>query len=56
MTASISLDTVHFTTDGIRAICTTRAVHLAFDPTDPSISCDKCRLWLAGYRAGKADR
>lgn len=48
---------VHFTSDGIRAVCAdAMASRLAFDPEDRAISCTKCRLYLKGYRAGKAAR
>lgn len=47
----------HFTVDSIRAVCGNAMAHsLAFDPEDPAISCDKCRLYLKGYRAGKGAR
>ena len=47
----------HFTTDSVRAVCGNAMAHsLAFDPEDPAISCDRCRLYLRGYRAGKAAR
>ena len=48
---------IHFTTNGNHAICgNPSARSLAFDHDDPAISCDKCRLWLAGYRAGREAR
>lgn len=48
---------VHFTADGIQAVCAdAMASSLAFDPDDAAISCTKCRLYLKGYRAGKAAR
>lgn len=47
----------HFTTDSIGAVCgNSMASSLAFDPDDPAISCSNCRLYLKGYRAGKAAR
>jgi hypothetical protein len=48
---------VHYTPTGDRAVCgATGRVWLAFDPNDTSITCRTCRIYLAGYAAGKEAR
>lgn len=53
---TVTYRVVHFTRDGMRGVCTAIGDTQAFDPDDTDINCDRCRIWLAGYRAGKADQ
>lgn len=54
---TISPTPLHFTIYGNHPVCRNPAARrFTFDPEDTDISCDRCNLWLAGYRAGKADR